>query len=502
MLGIDIGENSIRVVNLRRRGSKVNMQEPLRIDFSEDEGRDPELLGGRLYEALLERNWQRQRAVMTLSMRSGSFVRRFEPGELTGMTGSYGSRSGLEIMLAAARRSLLAPADELVFDFWPSDSGHHGNMPKGPVLLGAAQKSALQYCRKLAAASSLRLHNLELRPLAAINGLLFHWRGAEESNIAVVSAEGNRASVGMFDEEGLISLYSVAAQDGKKEADSEVTELGRALVRVFNTLKLGDEKLMPERVFVAAAESADELAEFIQHRLGVSVTACHSWEATDLKCTKSDVAVAEYAGAVGAAFDGMSVSPIWFNFLHPRSEKIPKKKRVSWKPFGAALLCACVVCIGFWGTLVQQRRNRLQELEMQLVQAAPMQQKMRKARDEWKLLLPYVSREAGGRRAEYLRVFYELNRLLPNTENLYLEELTISTTTRAKTAGVSDIVIKGRARQVEAITTFIKALNSSNMFQEAEQEGKVTMRETPDTYYPASFSVKCNLRKEPVTVLP
>ena len=52
MLGIDIGDSSIRVVNLRRRGVGFELQPPVEIPFTSDQASNPIALGEILADTL------------------------------------------------------------------------------------------------------------------------------------------------------------------------------------------------------------------------------------------------------------------------------------------------------------------------------------------------------------------------------------------------------------------------------------------------------------------
>ena len=156
----------------------------------------------------------------------------------------------------------------------------------------------------------------------------------------------------------------------------------------------------------------------------------------------------------------------------------------------------CVLVVGgHWVTLVRGQHDRLEELRVQQTETAPGLARVRQARKNWELFRPYLAHAAEGARQSYLRILHEITRLFPDRDDAYVTELVIATNTQGRSATDRDISITGNVRQGEVVTAFIERLNNSRMFQEAKQ-GALT-QVPDDTYYPFSFSVKCNLRREP-----
>ena len=148
----------------------------------------------------------------------------------------------------------------------------------------------------------------------------------------------------------------------------------------------------------------------------------------------------------------------------------------------------------FWLALVKQRMDELGNLERQISQMEPERDRMLALRDNWNLFSTYLPEFKGGKRLEYLRILYEINQLMPKTNDAYITNLTVGKESAGST-GTYDIKITMKAsRKVDVGTEFIERLNGSEMFQEAKQAGSLTRDET-DSLYPISFSVTCNLRQ-------
>ena len=121
MLGIDVCDNVIRVVNVRRRGGRVTLLGAGAAALTAGESKSAESvgqkLGGVAGGAALE--FAGGGRVMTLG-RGAGFVRRLPAGqvsaELEVKSNGTLSRAGAERMLKAVQDSVLMPVRELVFD--------------------------------------------------------------------------------------------------------------------------------------------------------------------------------------------------------------------------------------------------------------------------------------------------------------------------------------------------------------------------------------------------
>ena len=564
MLGIDISEKMIRVVRLRRRGSGFLLLPPLEVPIEPQQADDPVALGKRLGEALRSRGWYKKKTVMTLPDRL-CFIRRL-PREETGdaHTKSKGRlhKTTVENLLNTARQTMLVSADDLVLDLWtkgrPLTTKKSAEVErKEVILLGAAQKSVVAFCRELAAASGIKVLSLELRSLASVNGLLFNWHEASEENIAVVFLSSQQVDIAFMDVEGLFSLQTLKLTSGSKGSveDSGAAFL-KQLPRVFNTLKLSDPDRVPQRVFLGASSrligSLQPLAEQLRQKIGIEVSICspeaglvvagsqkekqdrlsetdsHFPPASQLppsSHTPQTVAdTADFQPAIGAALDGLAATPTWFDFRHPQGRFSEKKKPISWKPFVFAGVASILLGCAFWLSLVQQKITERDQLNTSLNQLQPELEKIAKAKNNWHLFRSYLPSSQGGDRLSYLNILYEINQIMPNTGEAYLTSLTIIGKKSTSPATPSDILITGRVSKGDVITGkvgpgeeatgkispqeamsakdgqsdvstgFIARLNNSNLFHKAEQAASLTLDVT-DSLYPFSFSVTCNLRR-------
>jgi len=523
MLGIDVGEKSIRVVKLHQKGSDFVLWQPLEVSFDPEKGSDPIALGEILRQALVNRGWLRQDAIMILPHRDG-FVKRLKSELLESQNIheiDHLDKEAINNLLETTRKSMLVSSEELVLDLWrssrkssdrivypqkESDFSRDAANRGGTILVGAAQGSSIEFCQQLAAAGGIKLQSLELHSVAAINGLWFNWNKAQENNIAVVYRIGTLAHVALIDTEGLVFLQSFnIPSSGKDEADEE-SMLAEQLSRVFNTLKLEDPRLVPQRLFLAelkdtanlqtkSAGPTESLEEQIRRKTGLKVTCCYTlmgigWH----DGPPEEIDILDFVAAIGAALDGLAVSPTWFDFLHPRGRHSDKKRIPFWRPFAVAGALSIFLVGTLWLALVKQRMDELSGIERQISQMEPQRDQMLALRNNWNLFSTYLPESKGGKRIEYLRILYEINELMPSTSDAYITNLTVGKESTGL-MGAYDIQITMKVcRKVDVGTEFIERLNNSKMFQEAKQAGTRTHDET-DPLYPISFSVTCNLRK-------
>ena len=509
MLGIDVGDNSIRVVNLRRRGGAFVVGDPLETPFSKMQGEDVSVLAKHLAEALRARGWQGQKAVLTLPRRC-CFVRRFAAetlGDFGGVVNGSLSKAAVEAVLARARESMLVPAEQLVLDLWDhtgiftgDDNDAAGGSKDGEVLVAAAEKSAVDFCRELAQAAGVKVQSVELRSLASINGLMFHWHDAAEENIAVVYVEGYQADVALLDANGLRSLQwlTVGRRPDEKTDAVDSSDLIEQLRQVFNTEKLSDHGCVPQRMFIAhRGEPSDvvrpDVAQ-LERELKIPVSACQSFDGlVSWADQEGQKALVEFVPALGAALDGLGASAAYFDFLHPRGRATKRPRRISWKPLMAIAATLLVAGSVYWLNLVQQRQKQLRELEGQISQTAPEREMILATRAKWELFRSFLPAQEGGSRQEYLGILYEITRLFPHTKEAYVTELYITPKLSVGGGSSSDITIKGQANKDEVATKFFEDLEQSPMFEDVKR-GPIT-RESENALYQVGFSVTCKLER-------
>ncbi|MBN1765080.1 MAG: hypothetical protein JW860_07475 [Sedimentisphaerales bacterium] len=505
MLGIDITHSSIRVVNLRKRRAGVIIEPPLSVPLDPTHTQDPHLLGQLIAAALDENGWLKYKAVLNMPGQQG-FIRKITPDsvrEHLGKNNGHLSKADVERIIQTSKESMLVPNEGMILDFWkgnlhypsPADKDRNGSL----FLLGAAQQSVVRFSQELSVAAGIKLHSLELRSLSAINGLLFNWLDARDLTIAVVYLESDQGQIALIDSSGLIALQTHYFLPEQNNNDITSQTWSVPLRRVFNTLALTKPDYSPRKIFIGGdrsmADRLDSISLELQNSLSVETSLCSplaglSWAGSRDQQTD----VSDFQPAIGAALDGLSVTPTWFNFLHPQSVRARKKKPISWKPLILILFIAMAILLGMWMTLVQQKILERDDLMNQITRMQPDLKQMDLARRNWELFRSYLPAAQGGYRLSYLGILYEINQLMPDTSDCYITSLTIVGHKSSISVTASDINITGRVSQGDVLTEFIERLNASDIFQEAKMAGSQT-REVSDVLYPLSFSVTCNLRQ-------
>ena len=500
MLGIDIGNSAIRIVVVRRnRSGSLVLQQRSELPIEPSELSDPVGLGRRLDVHLRQLSCRDRRAVMTLPP-GVCFVRRFElDSDRDGAHWTDGQLLDDLGLLERISKSMLVSTDDLVIDVCRRGDS---SAEDAGILVGAAGRAAVQFCRNLTEACGLKVQLLQLRSLAAINGLLPHWCDSDVRNIAVLSLEPQRGDLAVFDANGLVSLQAISASSAELSSDGPaVDDLVDQLHQCFNSMRLSGLDSSPGRLFIAAvsplAGVLDDLAAVLPGRLGMEVSVCSDWSGQKV-LSYSDVAdgvdITDYAPALGAAFDGLSFGPCQFDFLHPRCNNGQKKVKISWRPL--LLILGVTLSLGLvaFFHMVQQQRRQINMLRNNIAQLQPQRQKMLQDRQSWSLFGSFLPVEQAGRRHCYLEILHEITRLFPETSDAHVTVLTISAVGKAASSTDYDIEIIGNVRAGDVVTEFITRLNDSDMFQEAKLARSLT-QDPADTLYPYSFSVMCNLHR-------
>ena len=496
MLGIDVGQDAITVVNVRRRGGRFVLHGPLRVSFTAEQAGDASALGDLLGTAMRQAGWRAQKAVVTLPSQF-CLVRYFSNGALGPVTWGHGghlSRSSVEHLLGRVRQTMLVPADQLVFDLWSGPEGmvhEEGVARLGGVLVAAVHHRAVEFCRELALASGLKLDGLELRSLAAVNGLLFHWQEAPEGHLAVVYLEGRRAEVGVLDEGEIVSLQTVQLGGGTEAEEGLAGHLSRAL----NTVRLAQGRELPERVFLAGGDegsqaSLADAAEELKDHLGVEVTVCApGW---GLRAGEDQAAgdLLRLVPAVGAALDGLGESPTWFNFLHTRVGRAERKHQISWRPFALVGLLSVLLTGAFWLSLVQQKHQKLAELQGRMAEDLPRLEATREARKHWNEFRGYLPASRGGSRRSHLYILGEISLLFPDRDNAYVSKLVIEDTPGM--TGGYNVTVEGNVSEPTVVTALVSRLNESSLFYQVSQRTNLV---DTNPHYRYGFTVQCNLRR-------
>ncbi|MBN1437403.1 MAG: hypothetical protein JW936_10035 [Sedimentisphaerales bacterium] len=503
MLGIDIYENEVRIVQLRRRGGSDVWLRAVTVPLDKQDVKVGTAVGIKLAKIIQDHGWSNQKAIMTVGSRS-FFVKHFKDSALGGSGKDVGvlGKANAEAVIETVARSILVSPEDLVFDF--RSDGH--NSDDSVILLAGMEQSVVQHYVDLASSCGVKVGALELRCLAALNGLQDYWAESEERS-GVLFVEGGYADLAIVEAGELAALYPISIEtSGFGDADQS-RQLLDELARLLNTMRLSSGQSPPSRIFLAAGDNllTDQLnndRERYEARLSVPVAVCGAPKGFALSEEMSDIDVGHYLPALGAALSGLHPELRWFDFLHSRGCQVDKKTKIVWQPALFLLVGLMILSAVFWVSLVQQRREELKDLERQIDETKPARAAIESARTNWELFRPFVAASGDGgaldgSRREYLRVLGEINQLFPDPNVAYVTNLTISDGMSSTVAGTASVgvSIRGRVSQGDVLPGFIDRLNDSWMFQEARQAGSLT-RDDSDPLYPHTFSVTCGFRRQ------
>ena len=485
MLGIDIGDNQIKVVNLKRKRGKWTIVGTAIISHDSTLN-NIEATGDKLSKLLIQKGWAKKDAVIGITNKP-CFIKRLEVSEVN--TGSF-SKSTIDSIISKAKSSLVSSADSMIFDIWQPKVSPSGNRY---ALVGAAQKSSVAFARQLAEYCGIKLKAIELRPVTILNGLMNCWHKAEEHNIAVIYKDTTRFIVAIFDNHGLVSIQT--APTGSNDSNENANHL----LRIFNTIKLKSGSSLPNRIFLSGAQPENEndkweneLAALLSHNTSMEVTICMSdldviWQ------TDEPVHPADYTGALGAALEGFGASPISFDYLHIKEKKPQENKKSGFTTILVATIFMAILALVLWLSIVGQRKSSINRLEKDIADSEPLKEEVYTAQAHWVNSMKYIHESKGGSRLEYLKVLYEVSRLMPNTDKAYLTNLSVFTD---KNESGYNVKLTVKATEATLITELIESLNQSDKFKDIKQDGARTHDQT-DEFYPISFSVTFNLNRPP-----
>ena len=487
MLGIEISDNKIKIVNLKRKRGKWVAIGTAELPYNKHKG-DVNIIGEELLRLLAREGWNKKDAVMAITNKP-CFVKRIEVNEVN--TGSF-SKTVIDNILSKAKNSFVSSAEHMIFDIWQPKTAPSGNRF---ALVGAAQKSSVSLAKQLAEKCDIKLKAIELSPVAILNGLMNCWHNAEEQNLAVIYKDGSRFNIAIFDSMGLVSIQTTPSTTGSTEAQAN------QILRVFNTIKLKSSNSLPSRIFLAGTHKPDaednatwqnELAATISHSTNMEVTPC--LEDLDIAWQlDTPVHPQDFAGALGAAFEGTGISPISFDFLHIKEKKPQENKKSGLTTMLVAIFMFALLAMILWISIIGQRNATIHRLEKDIAAAEPLKEQVYTAQAHWVNSMKYIHENKGGSRLEYLKILYEISRLMPNTDKAYLTNLSVYTD---KNENGYNVKLTVKATEATLITELIESLNQSSKFRDIKQDGARTHDET-DEFYPISFSVTFNLNRPP-----
>ncbi len=499
MLGIDINNEVIRLVCLHRRGGKAVLEGVLQTPIAADQADDAQAAGLALEHVIRRHHpgWIDEPAVMLLDASQG-MVRRFPADRLKAhLRHGRLQRNAADILTREMARMFLAPAEQMVFDI-----DYHRAEEAGTLLIGAANKTEVEFYRRVASTAGLRLERLELRSMAAMNGILSGLGERRQDSLATLYVERQQVQAALLDTPGPVRLASFRFEEPLEDsAGASYKELIEQLRQLLNTMRLGQEPL-PECVLLSCGGEFDPgeervLAEHLERDLEMPV----SLTEPEAGLTISAAAVPpeslrSYQPALGAALHGLGFDVRGFNFLHPHGTRHEKRAFTSWRTWLALTGVVVLAVMVFFIYLVGQRRARLHDIQEQIALWQPKIEQIEKSQKNWNLFRTYLpadeklSAAQTGSRLSMLDILCELTRLFPDTQDAYITELLLG----QNKSGLWEITITGNVRQSEFHTAFINRLLDSELFRDPRQAGPL-LQVADNVLYPYSFSITCTLRR-------
>jgi len=499
MLGIDITKNDIRVVCLRRRGGKAIVEGTLYTPITPAEASDPQALGSALQRIISREQpaWIELPAVMLLDASLG-MVRRF-PTERLGAYLRHGRlhRNAADALTREMARMFLAPVEQMIFDI-----DYHRAQESGTLLLGAANKSGLDFHRHVATAVGLRLERLELRSMAAMNGVLFSRQEQVQDHVATLYVETHQVQAALLDHFSPVRLASFRFDTSLEHAaGTSYEELIEQLRQVLNSLRLRQET-PPQQLALSFGAGFDsgrdtKLARQLEQDLEIPVIISEPDSGVTFSSpSQASESLRGYQPALGAALQSLGFDLRGFNFLHPHGMRRAKRTLTSWRPWLALTAVVVLAVMAFFLYLVGQQRARLQDINEQIALRQPQMEQIKQSQENWNLFRTFLPADENlpapqtGSRLSILDILCELTRLFPDTQDAYITELLL----QQNKSGAWEITITGNVRQSEFHTAFIDRLLDSQLFRDPRQAGPL-LQVADNELYPYSFSITCTLRR-------
>lgn len=468
VLGIDLAGDRLHVVQVEGVGGAV-LTHWASADAPPDAGADE--LGSILHQLLHEGGFTARQAVIGLPPAQGFFQQDGGPdpqalGELNYVTDTFRAADGTEVR-------------------------------------GVAPQAEISRALQAAAEAGVEPLAVELRSMGYLTALgqldpTPDETGEQPDVILGLVLAGRRAFAALSRAGAPVAVHTRA----RRQTESVPDEAER-LVRL---IRMGQpDAVQPSEIRVIANAADLSALQWLADRLQISVRATQPGISADLGVIgEGPDDLAEYAGAIGLALEGLPGAlprAAWrrerrrdgsesagLDFLHPA-----RHRHRAPLPVKSIAVVAVVLVLGALaaaGVVSVQRHRRLDEARQRVAELREQISHRRDAIDRWELIGQWLPPRAGGTRFASRQVLDAVSELFPSTDSAYVTRFTLNWTQDGKRVTGK---VEGRATDSEALYEFASRLNESEFFERA---GVGTVAETSDERgFSKRFTVSFYLRE-------
>ena len=492
MLGIDITENLIRVVKLKRKRGKLLVAGAFTLECENIFAQGSiTAIGNTLFTHLSKNGWLKNEAVACIPHKP-CFIKRMMVPAIE----SNSARAVLDKIKEQAGSSMLGSPQNMIYDIrYPETDIKKCKF----VTVASANKNYVNIARRLAEHCNLKLKAIDVRSSSAINGMAMLWQECTEETFAVIFKSSSRIYISIHDRKGIVSTQSYPCS-----SDNNSTKDSDSIIRIFNTMKLKQSNVpSPRRIFLAGTLHSSQLnqwsetvAAVLNAALAIETSVCPP-ELGIIWPAEFSQPRLNYTSAIGAAFNGLKVTNSCFDFLHIKEKKNDDHKKGSLTTSLVFFGFLAIATLIFWMSVIGQKKMAIKYLETQIATAEPEKESVFSSQQSWLQCIQYIPANKGGNRLEYLKVLYELSKLMPATDKAYITNLIVFSD---RVANGYNVKMTIKATEATLITDISESLNKSNLFRDVKQDGVRTHDEI-DEFYPISFSITFNLNRPGTTPL-
>jgi Tfp pilus assembly PilM family ATPase len=343
--------------------------------------------------------------------------------------------------------------NDMLLDFLPLPPAHDSTSRQ--VLIVTIAKQRLDRIRQLITAAELELSSVGISPVAAselVARAEAQLGTARDESTLVVSQSRQRVEISLTRDDHLIFSHSAQLAGHEAEADnlSTLAEVRRSL----GALTRYDATLNVTRAWVVGTtEETESLRKILQERLDCAVSVLEPLSDVAIRCESAEMPAnqAPLCGPIGMLLSTSKATVAIVDLLHPRKPVVrPDRRRLKIGLVAGAAVIALVVAYGttLWQSRVIDRdiksaNETLAKLD-ELIKRAQPTVTIATAIDEW-----------DQRDVDFLSQITHLNRMLPGTDRILLEQLRFNSLVGEE---IAQIQADGLARTREDVESLYQRL--------------------------------------------